>query len=165
MSRVFLTKLRCSSGRVKWLRLEQRPFNYFVARTHTAQYTQSPARTHAHATIYVWSHLIAGKSVAFDARERLHVSALFTEASFFEKASHAKPFLTVFSPLLFEMTISVFWHYRISQKLFKIYVSARYYFQLNQIQFRYYKSTRLSVNNWKLKHLFPFLFLYHLMNI
>jgi len=126
MSRVFLTKLRCSSGRAKWLRLEQRPFNYFVARTHTAQYTQSPARTHAHATIYVRSHLVAGKSVAFDARdgERLHVSALFTEASFFEKASHAKPFLTVFSPLqLFETTISVFRHYRISQKLFKIYVS------------------------------------------
>lgn len=60
MSCVFLTKLRCSSGRAKWLRLEQRPFNYFVARTHIAQQTRSPARIHAHATVYVRSHLVAG---------------------------------------------------------------------------------------------------------
>ena len=47
MSCVFFTKLRCSSERVKWLRLEQRPFNYFVARIHRVSHI------HTHVTVYV----------------------------------------------------------------------------------------------------------------
>lgn len=46
--------------------------------------------------------------MAFDARdgERLHMSVLFIEASFFKKVSRAKPSLTVFSLLqLFEMIV------------------------------------------------------------
>lgn len=52
MSCIFLTKPRGSSGRVKWLRLEQRPFNYFAARTSTARtHMQTHVRTHALARI------------------------------------------------------------------------------------------------------------------
>jgi len=48
MSRVFFTKLQGSApGRAKWLRLERRPFNYFVARTSTTLLeTRTGSRTH-----------------------------------------------------------------------------------------------------------------------
>lgn len=67
MSCIFLTKLRGSSGRVKWLRLEQRPFNYFAARTSTARtntHTHARNRARSHTSLrdalYVRSHLVAG---------------------------------------------------------------------------------------------------------
>lgn len=63
MSCIFLTKLRGSSGRAKWLRLEQRPFNYFAARTSTVYTHTHMDRVSAHAyaaTVYVRSHLVAG---------------------------------------------------------------------------------------------------------
>lgn len=123
MSCIFLTKLRGSSGRAKWLRLEQRPFNYFAARTFTAYthtrmhgYRVSHSCAYAYATtVYVRSHLVVGiaKVRPFDASdgERLHVSALFTQAPRFKKASPVNSSLTVQFSFLFK--IPIFQHYSI----------------------------------------------------
>lgn len=145
MSCVFLTKLGCSSGRAKWLRLEQRPFNYFVARTHIARYTEGPARTHVHATVYVRSHLVAGIAKV---RPLMHVRvSVYTCPSSLLKLRSSRKLLTrnhrrLFSLLwrLFETTISfgiVAFHRSSSTFMSVLFEPMRdtYYFQLNPIRF------------------------------